>query len=272
MPLLQVFVVHGLLSLHWLAVVQAAQPVIGVVVQPLAGLQESVVQPLPSLQTSAVPARQAPALHVSAPLQALPSPHAVPLAAAGNVHMPLLQAFVVHGLLSLHWLDVVQLPPQPAIGVVVQPLAGLQESVVQLLPSLQTSAVPARQTPALHVSAPLQALPSLHAVPLEAAGNVHMPLLQVFVVHGLLSLHWPDEVQDAQPAIGVVMQPLDGLQESVVQLLPSLQTGGVPARHTPALHVSVPLQALPSPQVTCAQEQPLVLTAAPDAVPSQVSG
>ena len=60
-----------------------------------------------------------------------------------------------------------------------------------------------------------------------------MPLLQVFVVQGLLSLHWLALVQDAQPAIGVVVQPLVGLQESAVQLLPSLQTGGVPAAHVP---------------------------------------
>jgi len=103
-------------------------------------------------------------------LHALPSPHAVPLVTAENEHMPLLQVFVVQGLLSLHWLDVVQAPPQPAIGVVVQPLDGLQESVVQLLPSLQTSAVPALQLPDWHVSAPLQTLPSPHAVPLAAAG------------------------------------------------------------------------------------------------------
>ena len=93
----------------------------------------------------------------------------MPLAAAGNAHIPLLQVFVVHGLLSLHWLALVQ-EPQPEIGAVVQPLVGSQESAVQLLPSLQTSAVPALQLPDWHVSAPLQTLPSPHAVPLAAAG------------------------------------------------------------------------------------------------------
>ena len=93
----------------------------------------------------------------------------MPLAAAGNAHIPLVQRLDVHGLPSLHSLALVQ-DAQPAIGVVVQPLVGLQESVVQLLPSLQTSAVPALQLPDWHVSAPLQTLPSPHAVPLAAAG------------------------------------------------------------------------------------------------------
>ena len=93
----------------------------------------------------------------------------MPLVTAVYAHMPLLHALDVHGLLSLHWLALVQ-EPQPEIGAVVQPLVGLQESVVQLLPSLQTSAVPALQLPDWHVSAPLQTLPSPHAVPLAAAG------------------------------------------------------------------------------------------------------
>ena len=46
------------------------------------------------------------------------------------------------------------------------PVAGAQESVVQGLLSLTTGGVPAVQVPlALHVSAPLQALPSLQDVP-----------------------------------------------------------------------------------------------------------
>jgi hypothetical protein len=67
------------------------------------------------------------------------------------------------------------------------------------------------------------------------------------------------------------VHPVDGLQASVVHALPSLQTGAAPARQTPALHVSVPLHALPSLHVTCAHEQPTLLTAAPAAVPSHVS-
>jgi hypothetical protein len=83
MPLLQVLVVHEFPSSHWPVLVQDAQPAIGAVVQPLAGSQLSVVQPFPSLQVSAVPAAHVPDWQVSAPLHALPSPHAVPLATAG---------------------------------------------------------------------------------------------------------------------------------------------------------------------------------------------
>jgi hypothetical protein len=205
---------------------------------PVAGLQVSVVQTFVSAQLGGVPAWHAPARHVSAPLQALPSPQDAPSAA----------------------------------GLLTQPPAALQVSTVQGLPSLaQAGGVPARQAPDWHVSAPLQALPSPQLVPLATAAYAHMPLLQALVVQGLLSLHWLALVQEAQPEIGVVVQPVAGTQASVVHGLPSLHESGVPARQTPALHVSAPSQAFPSSQTTCAQEQPTVLTAAPAAVPSQVS-
>jgi hypothetical protein len=122
----------------------------------------------------------------------------------------------------------------------VQPVAALQASVVQAFPSLQFGGVPRWQTPATHVSRPLQALPSSHCAAL---------------------------VHAAQPAMAVCVQPVAGLQASVVHAFPSLQFGGVPGWQTPALHVSCPLHALPSSHRICAHEQPLVLTAAPGAVP-----
>jgi hypothetical protein len=70
--------------------------------------------------------------------------------------------------------------------------------------------------------------------------------LHVSAVHGLLSLQSAGVVHDVHPAIGVCVQPLTGLQASVVQALPSLQLSGVPAAHTPAWHVSLPLQTVPS--------------------------
>ena len=73
----------------------------------------SVVHASLSLQLSAVPAAQFPLWHVSPPLQTFASAHAVP--------------FVT--------------------GVVVQPKAGVQPSVVHTLPSLQTSGVPPVQVP-----------------------------------------------------------------------------------------------------------------------------
>src|SRR5439155_14353096 len=54
---------------------------------------------------------------------------------------------------------------RPGTGVFTQPVAGLQLSSVHTLPSLQLSGVPAWHAPAWHVSAPLHALPSEHAVP-----------------------------------------------------------------------------------------------------------
>jgi len=94
-----------------------------------------------------------------------------------------------------------------------QPKVGLQESVVQTLPSLQLRAVPAVQVPLWQVSAPLQTLPSLQVVPLST---------------------------------GAFWQPVPPLQLSVVQTLPSLQLRAVPAVQTPLWHVSAPLQTFPS--------------------------
>jgi hypothetical protein len=56
------------------------------------------------------------------------------------------------------------------VGIVVctQPVAGLQLSVVQGLPSLQSSGVPDVHARSWQVSMPLQRLPSLHWVPLPA--------------------------------------------------------------------------------------------------------
>jgi hypothetical protein len=48
-----------------------------------------------------------------------------------------------------------------------QPAIALHESLVQTLPSLQLRAVPEVQFPPWQVSAPLQTLPSLQAVPLR---------------------------------------------------------------------------------------------------------
>src|SRR5438132_1466888 len=91
----------------------------------------SVVHGLLSLQLRAVPAVQTPAWQVSAPLHAFPSLHDLPFASAVCWH----------------------------------PATGSQVSVVHGLLSLQLSGVPAAQTPAWHVSAPLHTFPSLHGVP-----------------------------------------------------------------------------------------------------------
>jgi hypothetical protein len=193
--------------------------VTGVLAQPDAGLQESVVQTLPSLQLSAVPAVQVPPWQVSAPLQTVPSAQGVPFN-TGAFWQPkvALQESVVQTLESLQLSGVpavqvplwqVSRPSQASLSVhevplatfvCAQPVAGTHESVVQTLESLQLRAVPAVHAPPWQVSAPLQRLPSLHAVPFSTA---------------------------------VLLHPKVGLQESVVQTLESLQLSAVPAVQVP---------------------------------------
>jgi hypothetical protein len=157
-------------------------------------------------------------------------------------------------------------------GAFVQPVTGLQVSVVQMLPSLQLSAPPLVHTPAWQVSSPLHTLPSAHDEPF-AAGGFWQPATgsQLSVVHTLESLqlsavpaahtplwhvsaplHTLASAHDVPFSTGAVVQPKTGSQLSVVHTLPSLQTGGVPMVHVPLLHFSSPLQRLPS-----AHEAPL---------------
>jgi len=192
----------------------------GVLAQPLRALQLSIVQALESLQLSGVPAVQVPLWQVSAPLHTVPSAQAVPFATFGLAQPVVgLHVSFVHTLPSLQLSGVpaahrpawqVSAPLQTVLSaqgvpfrtaVFWQPKVETQESVVQTLPSLQLSAVPAVQMPPWHVSAPLQALPSLHAVPLLTA---------------------------------VLAQPVVALHESVVQTLLSLQLRAVPAVQAPA--------------------------------------
>jgi hypothetical protein len=233
--------------------------------QPVTGLQASVVQTLPSLQLSAVPGVHAPLWHVSAPLQTLPSEHAVPFASA-TFWQPLaaLQASVVQALPSLQLSAVpgVQVPAwqvSPPLHTVVsahdepfgtaacwQPAMGSQVSFVHTLLSLQVSAVPAVHTPLWQVSLPLHRLPSAHGAPLTSVGLLHTPAVHTSLVHGLPSAQSAFTTHESQPAIGVFWQPLSAWHESVVQALPSLQLRLVPAVQTPAWQVSAPLQTLPS--------------------------
>jgi hypothetical protein len=120
-----------------------------------------------------------------------------------------------------------------ATGVVVQPDAGLQPSVVHTLPSLQVSGVPAVHTPLWQVSAPLQALPSGHAVPFARSALLHTPPAQVSVVQAFKSSQSAFTVQELQDGMGVCWQPLTALHVSVVQALLSLQLSAVPAAQVP---------------------------------------
>ena len=168
---------------------------------PVAGLQLSVVQTLASSQTIAAPP-QTPPLQMSPDVHAFPSSQAAVLfvntqPAAGS------HVSVVHTLPSLQmtadpaW----QVPPPQASPVVqaspssqafvlfakTQPEAGLHESVVQLLLSLQTTAEPAWHVPPPQTSPVVQAFPSSHAFVLLVKTQP-VASVQVSVVQGLLSL------------------------------------------------------------------------------------
>ena len=165
-------------------------------VQPLLALHPSLVQTLPSLQLSAGPPWQPPPLQASAVVQASLS----------------LQAAL--------------------LSPCMHPLAGLHESSVQTLLSLQLGAVPAWHRPATQVSLPSQAL---------------------WLSQSALT------VQGWQFACGGFSQPRLVLQESVVQALLSLQLSAAPLTQVPPPQVSLPVQALPSLQgpVLLVRTQPL---------------
>jgi hypothetical protein len=124
----------------------------------------------------------------------------------------------------------------------------LQLSFVHALLSLQLFVVPP-QVPLLHWSNSVQALLSLHAVWSGSFGYWQAPLLQVFFVQGLLSLHARPAVALHSPAVhalaveqglpssqvvvsgrSVNVHPLAGAQLSVVQGSLSLQVIALP-RH-----------------------------------------
>jgi hypothetical protein len=257
----------------------------GLFAQPKAGSQLSVVHTFASSQARAVPAVQLPPWQVSVPLQTLPSLQAVPLS-TGRFVQPVtgsqLSAVQTLASLQLSGVPVVQVPAwhvsaplqtlpsvqdEPfATGVLEHPKTGSHESVVQTFESLQLSAVPPVQEPLWQVSAPLQMLPSGHAVPLStgallqpvtalqvsfvqtfeslqlsAVPPVQEPLWQVSSpLQTLLSVH-------VEPfGRGVLAQPVSALQLSVVQTLLSLQLSGEPAVQVPAWQVSSPLQTVPS--------------------------
>ena len=143
--------------------------------------------------------RKMPAWHESDCVQALPSLHEVPFAAAGFVHVPVAG---LHVPATWHWSDDVQ-----TTGLVPVHTPAWQASLwVHALPSLhdaplaaagfehapfEGSQVPATwhwskavqvtgllpvQTPAWHESVCVHALPSLHDVPFAAEGFEHVPV------------------------------------------------------------------------------------------------
>jgi hypothetical protein len=169
---------------------------------------------------------------------------------------------VVHALLSL------QLVPLAASGLVHWPVAGSQTPATWHASSgVQTTVVPAVQTPAMHdephpapqdvpsalfglLQAPVDGLqtaswhasPPVHTVGLAP---VQTPAWQVSVcVHMLPSLQ---VVPSA--AAGSVQAPVDGSQVPAVwHWSEAAQTTGLPPVQTPAWQLSVCVQRLPSLQ------------------------
>ncbi len=159
----------------------------------------------------------------------------------------------------------------------VQPVTALQPSNVHGLISSQFSAGPL-QLPPLQVSGPVQLLPSLHALLLAACAHppngeqlssVHAlrssqfnaaPGLQTPVLHVSPTLQTlPSASQDAPLAAAPLntQAPVNTLQLSIVQTLPSLHTATAPLVQAPALHTSPAVHALPSlhalPLLVCVQ-------------------
>ena len=175
-PLLQMSpTVHRLPSVH--------VPLVVAFTQPVAGSQLSAVHGLPSLHTSAAPAMQAPDLHASPRVHALPSEQP---ASVGWNTQPLSgsQKSMVHALSSEHVVNapgrhtpVAQLSPTVHalaslhVGVVpllTQPWAGSQMNAVQTLAAAQSLAMPGWQAPLAHPSLVVQALPSSQGAALLA--------------------------------------------------------------------------------------------------------
>jgi hypothetical protein len=147
------------------------EAVFGADVHPAVGLQLSVVHAFPSSgHVRSAPPTQAPPLHVSLVVQALPSSQ------------------------------------DPATGADVHPVAGLQVSTVHALPSSgQVRACPPH-VPPLHVSFVVQALPSLQA-PVFGVDEHPVVGLQLSVVHTLPSSAQTTGAPPVQAAAAPVQTP-----------------------------------------------------------------
>ncbi len=271
--------------LHKSPIVQAFPsvhaPVLGVCAQPPWVSQASVVHGLPSLQSCPGPGKHTALKHASPVVHGLPSSHGPEIALCVQP-APALQPSSVHGLPSSHAspLPETQFPPRhasplvqtlpsehtaPSSFVLVHPLEMLQESLVQTLPSSQSSGAPPWQLPDLHVSATVHALPSSHAA-LVGLCVQPLPGLQPSAVHGLSSLQLValPGVQTALTQLspnvhalpsehvaefGKCAQPLSGAQRSAVHGLPSSQPRSPAPAHTPAAQWSPVVHKLPSVQV-----------------------
>src|SRR2546427_495819 len=191
------------------------------------------------------------AVHASNLVAALPSSHTVPTA-TGVCAQP---------LAGLQESTVQVLPSSQFTGACVQPVAGSQASVVQALPSLHVTGVCVQPVSVLQPST-VQAFPSSQLGP---GPRTHTPPEQVSpTVHALASL---------QPIVLLTCwHPSTGSQESVVQTLPSLQliaaprqVGVVPAQTSGPVQTLPSLQAVPAGAVGHREGQHAPLRGVPTA-------
>jgi len=238
---------------------------------------------------------QTPDWQLSLVVHAFPSLQLVPFGAVGVEHVPVTGLHVpatwhvsaathttddegvhappwqesprVHALPSLH--DV----PFAAAGLEHVPDAGLHVPATWHA-SLAEHAIgfPPMHTPAWHVSLCVHALPSLHAVPLEATGFEQTPVLVLHVPatwHASLAVHaigfppvhtpaWHVSLcVHALPSLHAVPLEAAGFEQTPVLVLHvpatwhaslAVHVIGFPPVHTPAWHVSLCVHALPSLQ------------------------
>ena len=212
--------------------------VLATFLQPVPAAQLSSVHTLPSSQLLAGPPTHTLAAHASPAVHGSPSSHAVVLARCWQPTPPehssvvqmlpssQLRTTVPAQSLSLQTsVEVHEFPSSHAtvLAAWMQPAAALQLSLVQTLPSLQSSAGPPTQTLAEQASDVVHALPSLHTL-----------------------------------AFATKMQPTPSRQLSLVQTLPSVHLGGGPPTQTKATHLSFVVQTSPSSHgaVFCVWLQP----------------
>jgi len=236
-----------------------------------------------AVQTTAGPPTQAPAMHVSSVVQPLPSLQVVPSVAAGLEQAPVVMSQVPtawHGSLAAQTtgLAPVQVPATqvsvwvqalPSLQVVPSVAAGLEQApeVGSQVPAAwhwslaeHTTGLVPTQAPAWQVSVWVQALPSLHAVPLAPLDHAVVEVAGAHTWHGLAGLTVPEPKKTPPISHCAPQEPL--MQSSPApQLVPSGRAGWaqVPAPSQALESQGLPLlgQATPAPLLTMVQLVPL---------------
>ena len=278
-------------AMHVSSVVQPL-PSLQVVPSVAAGLEQApvVMSQVPTAwhgslaaQTTGLAPVQVPATQVSVWVQALPSLQVVPSVAAGLVQAPVVMSQVPtawHGsrAVQVTGFDPVQIPAMqasvwvqalPSLQVVPSVAAGLEQApeVGSQVPAAwhwslaeHTTGLVPTQAPAWQVSVWVQALPSLHAVPLAPLDHAVVEVAGAHTWHGLAGLTVPEPKKTPPISHCAPQEPL--MQSSPApQLAPSGRAGWaqVPAPSQALESQGLPLlgQATPAPLLTMVQLVPL---------------